>query len=274
VPFVVGVRHRNLVVLGLFEEAMRLTFVTGTLLVLAAGAAAVPASGSMRGVDKVAFGARTTACTTGEEATSRAAAFTGSMPAVPGTKRMLMRFVLVQRLGETGPFTPVDVPGWGDWQRSDPGRPGFVFTKRIDSLAAPAAYRARISFRWYDRKGRVLRSTARTSSTCLQPDPRPELVLGGLDMAAKGKGQAVYTLSAGNDGRSTARAFTVTVTVDGAVQPPLTLGPLAPGERGQGTIVGARCTPGSVVTVTLDPDDVVDERTEDDDVVQRPCLIG
>ena len=40
-------------------------------------------------------------------------------------------------------------------------RGGFVFTQRIDSLLAPAGYRAAIYFRWLDRKGRVLRMLKR-----------------------------------------------------------------------------------------------------------------
>jgi hypothetical protein len=258
----------------LFEEAMRHTLLTGTLLVLALGGAAAPASATTPSLDKLMLSAKTTACTTGEEDSSRAAAFTGTMPAVAGARRMQMRFVLVQRLGEKGPFKRVDVPGWDGWEKSDPGRAGFVFTKRVESLAAPASYRAQITFRWYDRKGHALRTATRTSSTCVQPDPRPDLVLGGLDVAAKGKDQAVYTLSVGNDGRSAAGEFTVTITVDGTVQPPLTLGPLAVGERRQGTIVAARCTAGSTVTVSVDSGDVVDERAEDDDIVVRPCLIA
>jgi hypothetical protein len=253
---------------------MHRTLLTGTLALLALGGAVPTASAITTALDKLTLSARATACTTGEQDTSRAAAFTGSMPAVAGTRRMQMRFVLVQRLGEKGPFARVDVPGWGGWEKSDPGRPGFVFTKRVDSLAAPASYRAQITFRWLGRKGHALRTTVRTTPACVQPDPRPDLVLGGLDIAPKGADQAVYTLAVSNDGRSAADAFTVTITVDGAVQPPLTLGPLAAGERRQGTIVGAGCAAGSMVTVTVDSGDAVDESAEDDDIVQRPCPIG
>ena len=42
----------------------------------------------------------------------------------------------------------------------------------------------------------------------------------------------------------------------------------------QGTILGAKCTPGSTITVTVDATGAVDESNEDDDVVQRPCPLG
>jgi hypothetical protein len=258
----------------LFEEAMRPTLLTGMLLVLALGGAAAPARAATPSLDRLVLSARTTACTTGEEAVSRAAAFTGTMPPLAGTRRMQMRFVLVQRLGAKRPFQRVEVPGWGGWEKSDPGRPGFVFTKRVESLVAPASYRAEITFRWVGKKGHSLRTTTRATGTCVQPDPRPDLVLGGLDVAPKGADQAVYTLAVDNDGHSTAGVFTVTISVDGVVQPPLTLGPLAVGERRHGTIVGTRCSAGSMVMVTVDSGAAVDESVEDDDIVQRPCSIG
>ncbi|MCW3022131.1 MAG: hypothetical protein JWR30_1453 [Conexibacter sp.] len=261
---------------------MRSTLVIGTSLLLALLAAAAPAVASTPSPDattppppaKVPLAAKTVACTTGAEPASRAAAFTGSMPAITGARRMQMRFELQQRTGEAGAYKRLDVPGWGGWEKADPGRPGFVFTRRVDALLAPASYRAQITFRWYDRKGHALRTTMRTSTACLQPDARPELVLGGLDIAPKGTDQAFYTVAVSNDGRSPAAAFTVTLTVDGTLLPPLTLGPLQAGARGQGTIAGPRCSAGSMVTVTVDAGGTVDESDEADDVVQRPCVVG
>jgi CARDB len=245
---------------------MRRTSVLIALLVLAIAPAAARASGVPP------LGARLTACTVGEDPSSRAAAFTASMPAAAGTKRMQMRFALQQRLTPLGPYKTLQVPGWGDWEKSDPGRSGFVFTKRVESLAGPASYRAVIAFKWLDRKGRAQRVAHRATPACEQPDPRPDLVLGGLD-ATPGRtaDTAVYALVVSNEGRATAGPFTVTLAVDGVEQPPLQLGPIAVGAREHGTIVGARCTAGSTVTVTVDSGGAVDESAEDDDVVQRPC---
>src|SRR5690242_16936721 len=106
--------------------------------------------------------ARVVTCTTGADDASRAAVFSGSMPAAAGTRRMMMRFVLQQRLGGVGakaPFRSVKVPGWGGWEKSDPGHRGFVFTKRVEALVAPAGYRAAITFRWLDARGHVQRTT-------------------------------------------------------------------------------------------------------------------
>jgi hypothetical protein len=248
---------------------MRSMLITGSLVVLALAGTASPAVAA----DKVTLAARTTSCTTGSDELSRAAAFTGSMPAVTGATRLQMRFVLTQRLGTTGPYKTVAVPGWGGWEKSDPGRAGLVFTKRVESLAAPASYRATITFRWSDHKGHTLRTATRTTPACDQPDPRPDLVLAGVDAALKGN-DAVYTIGVSNDGLAPAGVFTVILTVDGTAQPPLTLGPIPAGERRQGTIVGATCAPGSTITVSVDATNAVDESREDDDVVQRPCPLA
>jgi hypothetical protein len=250
---------------------MRRAAVTGVLtaLALAGGAASAQASAP-------ALSAKITTCTTGPDDASRAAAFTGSMPAAALTKRMQMRFVLVQRVGPgpKGVFKKLAVPGWGGWEKSDPGRQGFVFTKRVEALTAPAAYRAVITFRWFDAKGHVQRTTTRTTPPCEQPDPRPDLVLGGVDGAATGKGTAAYTVSIGNEGHSDADPFAVTITVGGVVSDPITMGPIAAGDRLTGTLAAPKCTPGSTITVTVDVANTVDESVEDDDAVQRPCPLA
>jgi hypothetical protein len=250
---------------------MRRPTLIALLALLALGSGAAQAS-----ADKVTLSAKTTTCTTGADDASRAAAFTGAMPAGAQTKRMQMRFVLLQRkgAGPKGTFKKIAVPGWGGWVKSDPDRQGLVFTKRVEALTAPAGYRAVITFRWYDGKGRVQRTTTRTTPVCEQPDPRPDLVLSGVDAAATGKATAAYTVSIGNEGHSDAVPFAVTITVEGTVSDPVTLGPIAAGGRLTGTLAAPRCTPGSTILVTVDVADTVAESVESDDAVQRPCPLA
>ncbi|HWI73013.1 MAG TPA: CARDB domain-containing protein [Baekduia sp.] len=244
-----------------------------TLLLAALLTLALPAAAR---ADKVSLSAKVADCTTGATDDQRAAAFTGSMPSTAGTKRMQMRFLLTQRLGPgpKGTYKKLSVPGWGGWEKSYPGKQGFVFTKRIEALTAPAAYRAIVTFRWLDAKGHVLRTTSRTSAACEVPDPRPDLVLAGVDAAATGKDTAAYTVAVGNEGHSEAVPFAVTVTVGGVVSDPVILGPIAAGDRVSGTLAAPRCVPGSTITVTIDAANAVDESVEDDDVVERPCPLA
>ncbi|HEX5925717.1 MAG TPA: CARDB domain-containing protein [Baekduia sp.] len=250
---------------------MRRPTLIATLALLASGIGVAQAS-----ADKVTLSAKTTTCTTGADDASRAAAFTGAMPAGAQTKRMQMRFVLIQRkgVGPKGTFKKIAVPGWGGWVKSDPDRQGFVFTKRVEALTAPAGYRAVITFRWVDGKGHVQRTATRTTPVCEQPDPRPDLVLSGVDATATGKSTAAYTLSIGNEGHSDAVPFAVTITVDGTVSGPVTLGPIVAGGRLTGTLAAPRCTPGSTILVTVDVADTVAESVESDDAVQRPCPLA
>jgi hypothetical protein len=252
----------------------RPTLATAVLTLAALAGAAGPAHAATEKAPALA--ARLAACTTGADDASRAAAFTGSMPATSTTKRMMMRFTLQQRVGPgpRGSFKKLSVPGWGGWEKSDPGRDGFVFTKRVEALTAPAAYRASITFRWLDAKGRLLRTRTRTTAACEQPDPRPDLVLGAFSAAPVGTATAAYTISVDNDGHTAADPFAVSVTVDGVASDPITLGPLAAGARATGSVAAPRCTPGSTVTVTLDVADTVEESFEGDDVVQRPCPLA
>jgi CARDB protein len=250
---------------------MRPTSSIAMLTAVACVAAAAPARAS----DKPPLAAKVAACTTGADATARAAAFTASMPAASQTKRMQMRFTLMQRLGSSPklPFKKVAVPGWGGWSTSDPGRQGFVFTRRVEALSAPAAYRAVVTFRWLDAKGHTQRTTTRTTPICEQPDPRPDLVLASVDAAPVGK-SAAYTVSVSNEGHGEADPFAVTITVDGVTSDPITLGPLAAGAQVTGSLAAPRCTAGSTITVTLDATDAVAESVEGDDVAQRPCPLA
>jgi len=252
---------------------MRRPTLIGLLALLALGGGAGSAQAS---ADKLPLSAKTTICTTGADDASRAATFTGSMPAAAQTRRMQMRFVLLQRVGPgpKGAFKKLVVPGWGGWEKSDPGRQGFVFTKRVEALAAPAAYRALVTFRWYDAKGHLQRTATRTTSACEQPDPRADLVLSGVDATGVSRTTAAYTLSLGNEGHADAAPFAVTITVGGVVSDPITIGPIAAGERASGALAAPRCAPGSTITVTLDVGNAVDEADEDDDVVERPCPLS
>jgi hypothetical protein len=250
---------------------MRRLLIIALVPVLTAAGGGSVARAAAPAPEKTPLDARLTACETGAEPSARAATFTGSMPALTGTRRMQMRFALLQRLGVKGVFKPIDVPGWGAWERADPGRPGFIFGKRVESLVAPAAYKATVTFRWYDKKGHLQRQTIRTTAACTQPDTRPDLVLDSFTAARSGKDQAVYSVVVSNQGLSSAGVFGVALSIDGAPTDPIALGPLAAGDRAQGTIAGPSCAPGGTVTIRLDPADAVDEADETNNVVERPC---
>ena len=88
--------------------------------------------------------------------------------------------------------------------RLHPARPG---------AAAPGSYKALVRFRWYDKAGKLLRSTTRSSPVCKQPDQRADLRAGTLD-AVRGPlpDQATYQLEVRNDGHTAAGPFDVVLS--------------------------------------------------------------
>jgi hypothetical protein len=217
--------------------------------------------------------AKLTACSSGPLPTDRAATFTGSMPAIKGTRRMWMRFDVRAHTGAETGFGALKVPGLGVWQKSVPGRPGgFVFTQHVQALVAPGAYKALVRFRWYGKGGRLLRAAARETSVCKQPDQRPDLQAGRLDaVPGPGPGQATYTLVVRNHGRGPAGPFDVLLSVSGPDQPAQRVPGLEAGATATLTLAAPRCVPGSAVRVTLDARGEVGEANEADDVLERTC---
>ena len=211
-------------------------------------------------------------CHRGPLAADRYAVFVGQMPALKGTQHMWMRFDLYERQNGTGPWLPVvDVPKFGIWEKSKAGKPGFIYTKRVDQLQAPAAYRAVVRFRWYDAKGRLQRHARRTSATCSEPDPRPDLAVGRVTATTVSATKLRYVIRVRNDGRSDAGAFDTVLTVNGAAQPAVAIAGLPAGGTTRVAVVAPRCAAGSNVQVALDPGNVIDEIHERNNVVQRPC---
>jgi len=216
--------------------------------------------------DRTSLGAALTSCRTGADEQSRAATFTGQMPAL-GADRLWMRFDLFRRAARDGAWLPVLAPNFGAWEKSEPGRPAFIFTKRVAGLTGPAAYRAVVRFRWYDAGGRLLRTARRQTKPCRQPDTRPDLVAGALDgFPTERPDVAIYRLVVRNDGREAAGPFSVrlgeaTARVDG----------LPGGERRPVSFVAPRCTPGSTMHVVLDSGSEVLESHEADDVAELAC---
>lgn len=219
-----------------------------------------------------ALAARLTACAGGSTAAERTAAFTGSMPALAGGRRMAIRFDLRQRIPPSPAYAAVRVPGLGLWHRSRPGRSGFVFTQRVEGLAAPGSYRAVVRFRWYDARGRVLRSARRTTEVCRQPDVRPDLRVAAVT-AHRGPGpdSARYRVTVLNEGFGDADAFDVVVTPNGAPQPAQRVDGLGAGELATVTVIGPRCDPGSTLRAVVDARAEIAERDEADDVADVAC---
>src|SRR5437763_5862208 len=138
-----------------------------------------------------------TDCHPSGDVTQRYASFNGQMRGVTGTKRMAMRFTLLERVG-TGlaPFKPVSLPDLKPWRRSKPNARAFIYTQRVTALRDGGAYRMRVQFRWYADNKTLLRSTTVRSRTCRQPVSLPDLTITSIaSTPAPVSGQRVYSIT-------------------------------------------------------------------------------
>lgn len=200
-----------------------------------------------------------------------AAVFEGRMDARPGT-RMQMRFTLQDRLpGEH--WARVSVPGFRAWQAAAAGKTRFVYTKTIDGLVGPGAYRVVVRFRWLTEAGAVSHAATVVSAACRQPDPRADLSVAALEVRPGLRaGRDRYAITVVNSGRSAAPASRVALDLgDGRM--PLTgaVGGLGPGAQQTIVVAGRACEPGTLLTAAADATDVVDEHDEDDDTLALSC---
>jgi hypothetical protein len=117
---------------------------------------------------------------------ARAVSVTAVMRPLAGTQKLAIEFELFEKPSGATAWTLVSdpvVPHLNVWL-SPPiptlgRRPGDVWDVPfpVADLAAPAAYRFRVTFRWTGRHGRVLGTIARVSATCRQPELRPDLTV-------------------------------------------------------------------------------------------------
>jgi hypothetical protein len=223
------------------------------LLAVAPAAQARPARAVLVSCDKVA----------------REATFAGRMAPVPGTSRMAMRFVLLQRV-PGGHWGRVKVPGFSAWHTSQPGRSRYVYSKRVEGLLGPSAYRVEVRFHWLDATGAVLHGVAHAASpACWVPDPRPNLEVASLVVRPS---RSRYAVTVANTGRSQAPASNLALDLgDGRPALSAPVAALAPGQRQTVIVSGRACHPGDLLTATADADDMVEERNEDDNVLTATC---
>jgi CARDB len=244
--------------------------IVATALLLA-GLAALPAAAQAPVFD-LPVRAKLTDCHRGLDPADRYAVFVGQMPALKGTRRMWMRFDLYERSTATGSWLPVaDVPKFGVWEKSKPGKPGFIYEKRVDRLQAPARYRARIRMRWYDARGRLQRHARRTTPACHEPDPRPDLAVGKVTATRLAGDRLRYVIGVRNQGRSDVGPFDTVLSVGTDTRPPATVAGLPAGGATKVAIAGPACAAGSRIQIARDTARAIDEARERNNTVSRAC---
>jgi hypothetical protein len=98
--------------------------------------------------------------------------FAAQMTTIPGTDEMAVRVRLQEHTPGSEGFHQVDAPGLGEWHESEPSVKVFRYLTQVTNLAAPASYRALVSFRWLDVGGHEIEHLARHTPVCRQPATR------------------------------------------------------------------------------------------------------
>lgn len=208
-------------------------------------------------------------CHADSDQAARYAVFEASMRAVPGARRMAIRFELLQRLPGQG-FAPIEAPGLGVWGTAQ-GVGRYRYRKRVENLLAPADYRAVVYFRWLGADGGELRRARRRTPVCSQPGIGPNLRIPGIAGERTKPGLAAYRVDVYNAGITPSGDFALALSVDGVPLPGQPVASLAPGETRMVRFNGAACSAAGTLQAIADPDGLVAESSEDDNVLGLPC---
>lgn len=214
---------------------------------------------------------------------NRAVAVTSVMRPVAGTRRLAVKFDLLERTASSPVATAVHAPGLGVWiTPTDPPtlgqRAGDVFRveKSVLNLDAPASYQFRATFRWTGARGKVLGTATKLSLTCRQRELRPDLLVKSVAVSpiSGHPDENLYAVVIADQGATGAGPFQV-LFVPGDNSAPMTheVQFLRAGQSRQLSFVGPVCDATSPPTVTVDATSVVDDfdRTNNSMTVACPA---
>jgi hypothetical protein len=237
---------------------MRWTIATALTM---AALAATPAAAATR-----VAGVRVAQCVPADHA----ATFYAHMARVKRTRVMSIRLTLLQRTG--GPrFVAIKLPSLSRWHTSQPGRRGFAVRQQVRNLVDGASYRARVDFRWRDRKGKLVGRARRTSRSCrIVGRPLPNLRARPVwAHTTKVAGVLRYAVRVANVGHAGAQNVPVRLSVDGSEVNTKTVPSLAPGEVQLVFFRGPACE--HTVRAAADPAGLIPESSESDNARQLTC---
>jgi CARDB len=215
-------------------------------------------------------------CLTAADPTARSATFNGQMSAVPGTRLMAMRIFVEEQSAGEDTFHTLSATGSGGWRRSEAGVKIYKYVRQFTDLPAPGAFRAVVEYRWLGEKGLVIKRAVRRTSICVQPDERPKLVAGRIQvLPVSGAAQlASYQVLVRNEGRSAAGPFAVALNVNGVTQPLQEVTALDPAAKTLLQIQAPRCSAGSTIEVVLDPQHQISEAAGGGESDTLPCPLA
>jgi CARDB len=202
----------------------------------------------------------------------RSAVFYGRMRRVRGTKRMRMKFTLLERAAGLHRFVHVAAPGLKRWRKSAEGVRAYGYSQEVRGLHGGSAYRMRVRYRWYGEDHKLLKSARRTSRVCRMYVPLSNLRPRIVDTSALGDGVWRYRVRVTNLGQVSADDVAVQLSVDGGVVNTETISHLDPGESQRLALDGPACR--RKYAFLVDPHGTIAEINETDNKAAASCLLG
>jgi CARDB len=218
-------------------------------------------------------------CTHALDPGARAVGVTATMRPLTGTRRMAIRFELLQR----SPGVPVQEVTGGDlgvWRTpANPtlGQlPGDVWRlqKSVYNLDVPFTYQFRVSFRWTGLHGKVLGTATRWTRTCRQRELRPDLVVKSITVSAVAghPNKNLYTAVIADQGLTGAGPFQVLFAPGDTSAPTTdTVSFLGASKTRTLSFVGPLCDTANPPTVSADSASQVDDFDRSNNVLAATC---
>jgi hypothetical protein len=200
-----------------------------------------------------------------------------------GTRKLAVKFDLLERTPATASAAAVRADGLGVWiTPTNPtlGQlPGDIWrlNKTVIDLDAPATYRFRVTFRWTGALGKVLGTAVRYTRTCTQRELRPDLLVSTITVTpvAGHPDQDLYTAEIADQGATGAGPFEVLFAPGDSSAPITRTVPfLRAGESRSLSFVGPTCDATSPPTVTVDATSEVDDDDRANNTMAAVCPVA
>ena len=252
---------------------LRKTLALGACLVLAGFAAAVASasSGPRAQIEGVV-------CQKALDPPARVFSATTVMRPIKGTAHMQLEVELFVSTATSPAFSNLPGTNLDTWlSPQDPNlgqRPGDTWVEQhpVANLAAPAAYRFSISFRWLGSSGQVLKTVTRLTRVCHQPELRPDLAVQSFTAAPVAGHPNIdqYTAVIANQGGGPAKDFEIQFT-DGSKVVTRTIAFLGKGASRTVTFAGPLCVSAAPPTLVLDPSGAIDDSNRANNTATATC---
>src|SRR3954453_4046181 len=243
---------------------MRRLAVTALILVAAARTAAT-AAGALPLIAKSKATVKVKSCSLEE----KTAVFYARMKKLRGTRRMKLKFSLLERPAASRRFRRLHVSDLSRWHKSAVGVRAYVYSQEVRGLQGGSTYRMRVRYRWYDKDDDLQRRARRTSRPCRMFVPLANL---GVVPVSRwyARGGWHYRVRVRNNGRAAAGGIVVQLFVDQTANAARqTVSHLEPGESKRLTLDGPKCTKRYGFRVA--PDGTVPESNESDNRAPAAC---